>query len=97
MPNVCDGVTTTASGTFTWTNNYNRPVTIKNAGTSWPLTQQPPINIGAGKSVVETVAGNAAANDYPYTVTFNDAVNGNACTQNTTPKIVIQPGAKKKY
>jgi hypothetical protein len=97
MANVCDGVTTTASGTFSWTNNFNRGVTIKNAGTSWPLTQQPPINIGAGQSVVETVAANAAVAEYPYTVTFNDAVNGNACAQNTTPKIIIQVGAKKNY
>lgn len=90
MPNVCGGVTSTASGTFVWTNNFNRPVTIKNAGTSWPLTQQPPINIGAGQSVTETVAANAAVNEYPYQVYFNDAINGIACPSDTTPKIIIQ-------
>ena len=96
MPNVCDGVTTTASGTFSWTNNFTRKVKIDNAGTSWPLINQTPIYIDAGKSVAETVASNATPQDYPYTVTFADAVNGLACPQEANPKIVIQPGMKHK-
>lgn len=98
MPNVCDGVTTSASGTFSWTNNFTRKVRIENAGTSWPLMQQPPIHIGAGLSVAETVLNNATPNDYPYAVYFDDAVNGIACPQDANPKIVVSPGMKdKKY
>jgi len=97
MPNVCDGVSTTAGGSFTWTNPYTRQVKVQPAASSWPLPDSYYL-IDGGGSVSPTVNSNAAAGEYPYKVTFTDVTGGDPCGRmDAQPKIIIQVGRKGSH